>query len=94
MMNQGLNQGSLMGQDYAGRAETAISERGACVAFLELLADAGAYAEFMQTAAGQTPARFAEVLRKIAGHMREREKWTIILTARREAKKPLPWERT
>lgn len=67
------------------RAAARDNERKDCAAFLELLADAGAYAEDGGT--------FAEKLRRIASHMREREKWEAILKARREAKKPLPWER-
>lgn len=58
------------------------AERDRCAAFLELLADVGAYE-------GQAT---AEALRKIASHMREREKWEEIIRARTMAKKPLPWE--
>lgn len=54
-------------------------ERAAHAAFLELLANVGAYD--------------AETLRRVASHLREREKWEDIMAARAKARKPLPWEK-
>lgn len=60
------------------------TERQGCAAFLELLADVDAYAS------ANLPA--PELLRRVAAHLREREKWESVIRARRDAKKQLPWE--